>query len=378
MPARQAPIILRTSERRSAKRCPQQWWWAWRQGLVPIGSISDALWFGIGTHISLAEWYSKKGLKRGRHPAETFTKWAEGELRFIKTSERTGNGAASTTLDKIEPAMELGVAILNGYVEEYGKDDNWDVIQAEQTFQVDVMDPNDIARLLGIYVGTYDLVYRDLRTLLVWLGEHKTARAVRLEHLQMDDQAGGYWLVAAQSLRAKKLIGPKERLEGIMYNFLRKALSDQRPRDEKGLYCNKPTKADYLNALIDVDEWTEEELGKMKLDALEGIAAGNHIEVLGEPSKSQPTPYFVREPVYRTAKERATQLSRIQDEMLVMAAMRDGTIPILKTPTIDCPNMCSFFRMCSLHEQRSNWQELRDASFKVQDPYADHRKSTEE
>src|SRR5690349_22689846 len=96
-----APIIIRNSERNTLKRCPQRWWWAWRQGLRPIGEISDALWFGTGVHLALAEWYCGPGLKRGRHPAETFDEWSAGELRYIKTSNKFGNGAESVIEEKL-------------------------------------------------------------------------------------------------------------------------------------------------------------------------------------------------------------------------------------------------------------------------------------
>jgi PD-(D/E)XK nuclease superfamily len=373
-----APIIIRNSERNTLKRCPQRWWWAWRQGLRPIGEISDALWFGTGVHLALAEWYCGPGLKRGRHPAETFDEWSAGEIRYIKTSERRGNGAELLIEEKLVPARELGLTLLDEYLKKWGSDDSWHILRPEQTFQVDIPDPRNPGQAMAILAGTYDLVYRDLRTDKIWLGEHKTAKAVVTDHLPLDDQAGTYWAIADQHLRHAKLISKADRLQGINYNFLRKAMPDPRPRTPEGHYTNKPRLSHYVAALTGVDGWKEAALWKKKIADLELIAAANFIEVLGDVSKQQPHPLFVRHEVKRTTRERQQQIQRIQAELLHAEAYRSGSLPLLKRTTRDCQWDCPFYNMCLLHEGGSDWQEYRDAMYKVQDPYADHRKSTEE
>jgi hypothetical protein len=370
--------IIRTSERKDLKRCPQRWWWAWREGLRPIGETSDALWFGSGVHIALAAWYCGPGLKRGPEPAETFDEWSAGEIRYIKTSNRYGNGAEAFIEEKLVPARDLGLTLLQEYIQKYGRDDSWHIIQPEQTFQVDIPDPDDPNHALAIYAGTYDLPYRDLRDDSLWLGEHKTAKAVITDHLSLDEQAGGYWAVADQHLRHAGLIGKKERLQGIMYNFLKKSMPDSRPRNALGQYTNKPTKEDYRVALTGKGPWTQLELAKQTLPLLEQSAEMIGVEVLGAVSKQQPQPLFVRHPVYRTARERAQQIKRVQDEVIHMEAYRDGSLPLLKTSTWNCQWDCSFYHMCLLHEGGSDWEEYRDAMYEVKDPYADHRKTTEE
>lgn len=377
-----APVpIIRNSERKDLKRCPWRWWQAWRMGLRIKGETSDALWFGSGVHIALAEWYCGPGTKRGRHPAETFDEWSADEMRFIKTSDRYGNGKEAYIEEKLVPARELGITLLDEYVKKYGKDEHMYVIQPERTFQLDITERVARAgkrKLLAILAGTYDLVYRNLIDELIWLEEHKTAKAVILDHLPLDDQAGTYWAVAGQHLRHEGLIGPKERLQGIEYNFLRKAMPDPRPRNAKGHYTNKPIKAHYIEALSGLDGWEDSQLSKKTIAELESIAAAHHLVVLGEPSKNQPSPLFVRERVFRTAREREQQLQRIADEHTHMMAYRRGTLPLLKRSTRDCQWDCSFYHMCLLHESGSDWEEYRDAMYEVQDPYADHRKSTEE
>lgn len=368
--------ILRTSERGTFKRCPQKWYWAWRMGLVPVGTVSDALAFGGWVHVSLAKWYCGPGLKRGPHPAETFEAVADAELTFVKTSNRFASGDRATIEEKLVPAKELGIVLLNAYVEHYGSDDHWYVIEPERSGEVDIRDPDYPEQILVIYGFTYDLIYRDLITDRILLGEHKTAQAIMLDHLPLDDQAGSYWAVATPHLREAGLISAHEQLCGITYNFLRKSLPDTRPRNAEGHYTNKPVKEDYIQAL------TEDGValsGKEKLVDLASLAARRQLVVLGEVSKQQPKPLFHREEVHRSARERDTQIGRIQGEALVMNEYRERRLPLIKTPTRNCQWDCQFHGLCLLHEQQApGWKEYQRAMYRVEDPYANHRKSTEE
>lgn len=376
-------VILRTSERRAFKRCPAKWWWAYREGLVPKGAESTALWFGTGVHLGLAEWYLP-GTKRGPHPAETFAAFAGDAVTAIKVADADEQRVAEYVDGK-----ELGIKMLEGYVERYGTDPQWDFISAEQTFSLNVPWPRDDRQALWIvdpesgdilveYDGTFDGVYRDLETGRLELLETKTCKGIQTSHLSMDDQAGSYWAVANHTLRSQGLISRSETLAGINYNFLRKALPDDRPVDDEGYATNKPLKAHYIHALQGIDGWTAKELGKLKLDELEGIAVANHRLVLGDRSKVQPTALFHREMVFRTSQEQRSQLRRIQDEALHMRALREKLLPIVKNPTRDCTWDCAFFQMCELQERGGNWQDHRSVAFSVKDPYADHRKSSDE
>jgi hypothetical protein len=234
--------------------------------------------------------------------------------------------------------------------------------------------PND--GVLFDYCGTFDGTWRHADTGQIWLDEHKTAAQISLGHLPLDPQAGSYWAVAGRTLREEGLIGPKERLAGIEYNFLRKGTPDDRPRDAQGYACNKPVKGHYVTALTGIDGWTEPELKKKSADALESIAAANHLLVLGERSKQQSAPLFLRHPVKKTSGERKTQLVRLQKEGLWIEAMKGGVLPVLKNPDRTC-NMgafsCQFYEMCEVHEQGGDWEGFAQVAYDVQDPYADHR-----
>lgn len=373
---------LRTSERSSFKRCPQQWWWGYREGLKPRGVERTPLWFGTGVHLGLAEWYLP-GTKRGVHPAETFAAYAGDSLHTIKTAAATEEQVA-----EYEDGKALGIVLLEEYVKHYGTDPNWDFIQAEQQFSLPVPWPKMKERrqlifevvdgeLLVEYVGTYDGVYRDLETVRLELLETKTAAAIQTSHLSLDDQAGSYYATAAAALRTAKLIGPKENLAGINYNFLRKAMPDERPRDAEGYFTNKPVKSDYVAALTEAGQ-PAVGLAKMKLTELESEASQRGLVVLGERSKVQPKPLFERHYVNRTKAEQKSQLRRIQDEAVQMEVYRQRLLPIVKRPQRDCAYMCDFHGMCELQERGGNWEDHKKVAFRVQDPYADHRKSASE
>lgn len=359
---------LRNSERAAFKRCVMKWWWSYREGLRPIGTPSNALWFGTGIHLAFAEWYVP-GTKRGIDLRETWSAYCEEEVRFIRTEAVRGDDIDEKIAEYVA-AKELGLIMLNGYLEKYGHDENWDVIAPEQAFGVLI--PDGFGQPLIELNGTFDGVYRDLVDGLIKLMEHKTAKQISLDHLSLDDQVGTYWSVAAYRLREEKLIGPKESLAGITYNVLRKAKPDERPVGPDGMAHNQPTKAHYLEA-IEGKVHSGINLDKLGLPRLKEIAETNGIEVFGDVSKVQSAPNFAREFVARTRYEQQVQLERISNEALHMDMFRRGELPLYKNPTRDCSWQCDFFHMCELHESTPDWTDFRDAMFKVEDPYSAHR-----
>jgi hypothetical protein len=354
-------VRIRTSERRDFKRCPQRWAWTWLDGLVSR-THKDALWFGHGVHVALADWYGKQGRRRGPLPAETWAKWCGDEYRRLRVGE---------TFDEQQyvDAKELGTVMLTGYVDEYGADDWMHVVAREQTFEIVVQRADGTTFL---YNGTFDLVFRDLRNGQLWLGEHKTAKQISEAHLTLDDQGGSYLWVATEVLRSKGVLKSNERLHGVMYNFLRKQLPDERPRDAQGYATNMPKKEHYLAALPGKVH------PKMTLDVMHGKAEEHGVVVLGDRSAKQPKPNFERFHIWRNDRERVVMAQRVLAEEQHMSAVRSGALPIFKTPTRDCSWDCDHYQMCELHEQAGDWEEFRDVQYKHRDPYADHRKGADE
>lgn len=339
--------VLRNSERSDFRRCLQRWSWRWDEHLVPIELSTGPLVFGTYGHLALAEWY-KPGDRRGPHPAETWDKITLDYMDAVK-SEITGYVDDDVEMNWTD-ARTLGHNMLVNYVEEYGNDDQWTVLWTEHPFEQSIPNPRDLAkvaaggmnksqiRALAKYVGTLDLIVRDHSVNgRIRYVDHKFMKAIRTGHLTLDSQNGGYLAIGTHQLRNLGLIGPKESVRDLIYNFLRKANLPDKQRNSFGEWLNKD----------------------------------------GSVSKVQPSPFFVRYPVTKTAAERNSQIMHIGDELLAMKAYRTGKLPLFKNPTPDCTWDCSYFDLCSIHESGGNYEETKRMLFKKEDPYAEYASGAE-
>lgn len=365
-------IELRTSERSTFHRCPQRWWWAVVEGLSPHQEATP-LWFGTAIHFALSEWY-RPGLKRGPMPSETFLEVLDSGDR----SFRIPSGNEEWEKEYID-ARELGRQMLDNYVREYGTDDHKFYIATEQTGSIWLPDLQGRKKQIR-YWYTFDGVYRDERDGLYYLDEHKTAKAISILHLPLDQQAGSYWAVANGKLRRMGLLKARESIAGITYNFLRKAQADLRPKNPDGAYTNKPLKEHYHAAFeragVPVGLWN-----RRNLNDLAKLAYHEGVTVYGEVSALQPQPLFERHTVFRTPEERASQFQLIKkDAWHIDQARHNPDYPIVKSVqnagALQCSS-CPFFRMCELHEQgdMESVEEYKKAMYTKRDPYLAYRKS---
>ena len=384
----QLPFI-RQSERKAFKTCQKQWDWAWNKGFTPVLPKSDARWFGTGLHLALAEWYIK-GTKRGKNPHETW-------------DEFCGENYAKLAIgpyfkpDEYVDAKALGHEMITNYLKEYGLDSDWEVIAVEQRYRYRVR--NRQGEIIGVLVGTFDAVFRNTKTREVWMMDHKTERdKIITNHLVKDEQAGTYVAIAMKVLRAQGKIGAEEVVRGIIYNFLRKAKADLRPRNSRGVYCNKPTSKHflaqitrYLTNLWDNPQTTEDmkdmisvdygvpvndefpKLNKFKAADLPAVAEALGLEVFGDESANQQSPLFKREFVTRNGFERERQIERVGEELEQMALVRSGVVRPTKAPGDHCA-WCDFKDLCDVDEQGGDKEAYARAAFRKRDPYADHRK----
>lgn len=382
-------VHIRNSERGTLDKCAQRWWWGWREGLRPKETATP-LWFGTAIHEALADYY-RPGKKRSKDYIDKFRESADMEAEYIRVE------LGGVDEDKWVDAMTLGETMLKGYVTEYGGDRNWDVIATEQSFELTIpwlsgRTLSPLEKVLAkratfntdyfILNGTFDGVYRDRSDKRTKLMEHKTAASIFLGHLSMDNQAGTYHLVAQTVGRSQGWLGPKENISEITYNFLRKGMPDERPKDSQGYTTNKPTKDAYILAIEehegDRDIWPTTRTGTVKFPTvveLLAMAEQRGLTVLGERSARQPAALFMRHLVKRTPNMRKTQLQRLQIEVTEMGMYAAGLKIVGKSPSRDACAFCDFKDMCELHESQAGWLEYRNAMFRTTDPYEDHRKS---
>lgn len=311
-------LLMRTSERMTFVTCMQKWLWGWVENLRPREPALN-LEFGNLVHQALAIYY-QPGRKRGPLPAETFEQLA------IATSILPDDGANS---------IELGVRMLEAYVPFWkAKDSEYSVISSEQTFQV------PIGTVLGeriVYVGTLDGVWRHIPTKKIRFPEHKTATAISQDMLPMDEQVGSYWAFSLRWLLEQGILKEGESLDGILYNWLRKAARDPNTRTN---------------------------------------AEGYNINKDGTVSKRQPSPFFARELTFRGPVEaKAVRHRVLQQARDMILARRDPERYVYKNPGPQfMPNckFCPFKDPCELHETGHDYKTMLKAEYEVWEPYESH------
>jgi hypothetical protein len=340
------------------------WYWGYVEHLTPrVQKYKDAAEFGTGFHLALENYY-RPGTVRGPHPAETWEKWADDTLRTIKTSETVDDEVVAKWVN----FHQLGIDLAEAYVERYQGDPHWDVLDAERKFSVLIPDVRYQPLIsekgrrgykpIVNFVGVVDLCYRDLNDGLVKMTDHKTAQQIRTDHLTLDTQASSYIAVASKALKDQQLIGPKESVAGMEYNFIRRT----------NLW-SAPLKADYVGALSRAGIQGPKPLEKMLKADLEHLAYMNDIRVNGE--EVDRNTIFKRHFVPRTPKERQRSIIRISEEARVMADVREGRLPILKHTQRDC-YFCAFFDLCDLDESGADTDYFKESVYMKHDPYGDH------
>lgn len=323
--------VVRSSERMTYKRCKKQWYWKWRRGLVPKAKSFGALDLGTWMHTALEYWYVAGGIRHGVM-ADHFNATADAA---IAEAERAG--APDHQIEKAEELAALGEAMCISYEKEYGDDGDIEVIGTE--IPLEFTFPDHRGRLAAKHLLKPDMVVLVKSTGLFWLYENKTAASIQTEHLVIDDQARPYGAMAERALKEAGVIGRKDSLQGIMYNFLRKAFPDERKRDAEGHALNRD----------------------------------------GSVSKSQPKPLFLRHPVHMTTEAKRITLGRLRAETLEVTdaaqAVRSKRIDpadIPKTPHKSCPRFCDYFTMCHTEENGGNITLMEKTMYTVQDPYAQY------
>lgn len=327
MPTTDLPLY-RSHEGIDYKRCKKKWYWRWRKGYVPKRKAIGALDFGTWVHEALALWYKplRGGTRHNIQLADIFGGIAESAIAWAAQ-----DGASAEQLEKAEELLMLGKAILTAYQERYA-DDGFEPIQAEIPMEVTVHDAD------GNGIAVYKLK-PDLAVRLnggVWLVEHKTAKSIRTEHLVIDDQARPYGALAEMELRRLGLISRTEKLKGIIYNYLRKGIPDEREVNAEGQALNKN----------------------------------------GTVSKRQQAPLFLRHQVLLSDKAKAATLRRKRMEIIEITSMtqmlREGRLQprwLEKTPHWSCPKTCDFFPICSLEEEGADITAMERSLYTRQNPY---------
>jgi hypothetical protein len=334
--------LMRNSERSTFLTCRHRWALTWVLGRQTINQPT-ALRFGDLVHQALAAYYIP-GRKRGPAPAETFARLYEEQAQAL----HEGYGFNVFSDEAWVDALDLGKGMLTRYVEEYAPDDAmYEVISSEQVFQVLVH--HDLSRSMRFKaVGTLDGVWRHLPTGRIIFKEFKTATAISQDALALDEQASMYWTFGPRWLRRHGILKEGEDIDHILYTFLRKAVPNPGYKyDDEGRKLNKD----------------------------------------GSISKVQPSPFFLRVPVYRDQADKRTFYERLVaesvDMFILRAAMgawqengrRDLPPMVYKNPGgLAFPNCrgCPVRESCEVHESGGDWMSVLDQITIPWDGYTAH------
>lgn len=330
---RQLPVI-RQSERVDFKRCMKKWFWRWRKGLVPKQQDYGALTLGTWMHTAL-EWRYTNPRYKGHPLYVAFDTVSSAALHAA-----VGEGTPQHQLEKAEELRALGLGMAKGYDRLYDRDPDIDPMGAEIPLKFDIVDG---CRVVAIHRLKPDLLYRNPKD-EIWLLENKTAKQISTEHLSIDDQARGYAAMSERALKNAGYLKSNEQVKGVMYNFLRKIMPDERPKNTQGLSLNKD----------------------------------------GTVSKQQRTPEFVRYPVVLSRASKRQALNHIAREASMITRMtlalrekRMSPDSLMKTPHKSCPKLCEFFTMCEMEEQGGDIHEMQRTAFNRRDPYEYEQDTTE-
>jgi len=320
---------LRTSERTTFERCRYLWYLNYVLRRRP-NIDRPPLRFGSLIHAALAAYYVP-GDRRGPHPARTFKKL------YQQDADAAGEFGYRVDEDEVwADAAVLGPAMMENYIDHYGRDSDWQVLVTEHPFSIRVR--HDIP---FIYTGVLDLVARHKPTNKLWMWDHKSTAGIERDPrwLLLDEQAGAYWTFGLEWLYRQGFLKRNQKLAGLMFNFLRKAPPDERPRNSAGLSLNQD----------------------------------------GSVSMKQPAPYFDRKMVFRDEDDRASVYDRVQRQWPQIHAAYQSAKTfgvdsdlIYKNATKWTCQGCGMFDICEMHEMKKDWEELMEATTQVWDPYAEH------
>lgn len=396
--------LVRTSERGVFQTCLHSWQWSYVERRKATQE-APALTFGNLIHQALELRYPP-GIKRGPHPAKTFERLYE---KFTKEAYSLGFRDEE---GEWQDLGEIGVDMMENYVDHFGKDEEWKVLASEMTFRVPVFIrcegcggagdgrgkrgvPNSAKCpacrgygqvYLFTYVGTLDGLWENRMDGGIRINDYKTCKGDPTQEMRnvgytgsLGLQPGSYWTFGLDFIRMKGLLTPQmeKTLDGMVFTYLRKGKRDDRPQDKDGYYLNKPLKADLL-ALY--KEKGQEPLKKDK-GSKPGSATvddmivdlGDDALQLGEISKVQPPPLIHREVTYRSEQERERYRARAIRQVKEMIELENGPAEDrIKEPGWMTCRMCQFKDACELHELDSSWEDFLEGSTVEWDPYAAH------
>ena len=168
--------VVSYSELDTYRQCPLKHVWAYKERWRKPPTTDGALAKGSLWHLVMEDHYNV--LKEGG----TLNEARDKVFPYFVNEQ---SGVTTDTQDLIRWMYE-------GYVEQYGADDEWEIIDVEMPFQINLPDPNGEPSRYDLK-GKIDIVVKSRQNGLVWAVDHKSgANLPDQMDLDIDDQFGLY------------------------------------------------------------------------------------------------------------------------------------------------------------------------------------------
>jgi hypothetical protein len=194
--------FLRNSETSIWRECRLKWYLTFVEGFL-TNRVNPAFWLGTLVHLALSEWY----LGKTTDPAHLFYEIGRETIEQMRTSAITADGVDLDldNLAELERWLVVGVAMLEGYQEWDATHRDFDVLDSELSYYVDLDDANGTP---FTFVGRFDILTENSEGIRV--GDFKTAadfRAMKTIHTDMQFRRYPWMVREAHPQWADQVIG---------------------------------------------------------------------------------------------------------------------------------------------------------------------------
>lgn len=254
------------------KRCRQRWDLTSpnRMSLSPPGAPATALWLGSVFHEGMAI------VGMGNDLQPMLDEWVDSEVTKMAQAyaKVIGSGWGPDEEERVDESIRHALLYLDLYLDFYPElFPGFEILAVEQPFKIPV--PYQRGRF---YVGTWDMIIRDLRNEVCWVVDHKTfSQTPNPEFiLNQNEQFSGYaW--------AFMRLFPNDKFGGCIYD---------------GVYKGLPSEPQVLQNGTMSQRWIKTTAGLYKKRLIEaGFDPENYedfLQRLRERDKSPENPFFKR------------------------------------------------------------------------------------
>jgi len=349
-------LKVRTTERRTFKRCRKKWQYEYVEGLKPIAR-SSPLWVGTAVHIGLEGYYTEHGLTAAFR--EDVAREKLERFFFVERTRLGYNQMDEENRNSFNEDVELATGMLDHYFKWAPQNDDFEVMETE--FYAEV----ELAKGIRLTLRADGLVIDHSGD--AWILEHKTTAQIDQDAvwLELDDQASTYtwmftelaagrgWVLRDDKLVPVAQIGPPPQIRGILYNFLLKQVPHEpiRNKDDTLSVASK-------NLTCTVEDYEK---------AFQGEPGQGDVKYADFIQKLRAKKWFHRLRVYRGGAEMAGFAPIVEAEVQEMKRVRDLPILAYRNPTRDCNWDCPFFTMCKGELEGLDMEAERGERFIVEE-----------